>query len=83
MILISANNENNLKKAFLVKNMDKKEGEDLLPKLLQEQENNGWISERALKAISKQTNIPISRVYAVATFYSHLHTKKQGQYIHC
>ncbi len=61
--------------------MDKKEGEELLPKLLQEQENNGWISERALKAISKQINIPISRVYGVATFYSHLHLKKQGQYI--
>ncbi len=63
--------------------MDQKEGAsiDLLSKLEQEQENNGWISERALKKIAKQTQVPISRIYAVTTFYSHLHIQKQGQYV--
>ncbi|MBN2111738.1 NADH-quinone oxidoreductase subunit NuoE [Candidatus Woesearchaeota archaeon] len=53
----------------------------LLPKLEKEQAKKGWISEQALKRISKETGIPISRVYGVATFYAHLHTEKQGKYI--
>lgn len=54
---------------------------ELLPKLEKEQEKKGWISEQALKSISKETGIPVSRVYGAATFYAHLHTKKQGKNI--
>lgn len=54
---------------------------ELLPKLEKEQEKNSWISEEALKRISKETGIPISRVYATATFYAHLHLEKQGKYV--
>jgi len=53
----------------------------LLPILRKEQKKKGYISESALKKISKKTKIPISRVYGVATFYSMLHTKKQGKNI--
>jgi NADH-quinone oxidoreductase subunit E len=53
----------------------------LLPMLEKEQEKKGWISEAALKRISKETGIPISRVYAVATFYAHIQVEKQGRYI--
>lgn len=53
----------------------------LLPILRKEQKNNGYISEKALKKISERTKIPVSRVYGVASFYSMLHTKKQGKYI--
>jgi len=53
----------------------------LLPKLEKEQEKKGWISEESLKRISKETGIPISRVYATASFYAHLHLEKQGRYV--
>ena len=54
---------------------------ELLPRLEREQKKNGWISEKALKRISTETKIPISRVYATASFYAHLHLEKQGKYI--
>lgn len=54
---------------------------DLLPKLEAEQRKKGWISEKSLKKISKDTGIHISRVYAAASFYAHLHLEKQGKYI--
>jgi NADH-quinone oxidoreductase subunit E len=53
----------------------------LLPILQEEQRNNGYISEKALKKISKDVNIPISRLYGIATFYAMLYTQKQGQYV--
>jgi NADH:ubiquinone oxidoreductase subunit E len=53
----------------------------LLPKLEQEQRKKGWISEAALKRISDETGIPVSRVYAAASFYAHLHLQKQGKNI--
>jgi NADH:ubiquinone oxidoreductase subunit E len=54
---------------------------ELLPKLEKEQEEKGYISENALKRISKETGMPISRIFAVGTFYAHLHFKKQGKNI--
>ena len=36
---------------------------ELLPMLEKEQKNKGWISESALKRISIEAKIPISRVY--------------------
>lgn len=54
---------------------------ELLPLLEKEQKSKGWISEEALKRISKETGIHVARVYGAATFYSHLHLRKQGKYI--
>lgn len=53
----------------------------LLPLLKKIQKKEGHISEKALKKLSKKTGIPIVRIYAAATFYSMLHTDKQGEYI--
>ena len=53
----------------------------LLKKLEREQEKNGFVSEASLKKISRETKIPISRVYATASFYAHIHLSKQGKYI--
>lgn len=50
----------------------------LLPLLRKAQKEHGYLSEEALKKISRKTGVPISRVYGVATFYSMLHTEKQG-----
>ena len=52
---------------------------ELLPKLRKEQEKRGHITESGLKQISKETGIPISRIYAAASFYAHLHFNKQGK----
>ena len=53
----------------------------LLPILQEEQRKNGYISEEALKKISRDTTIPISRLYGIATFFAMLHTQKQGKYV--
>lgn len=53
----------------------------LLPRLVKERKKNGYISEETLKKISKELDIPISRVYGVASFYALLHTEEPGKYV--
>jgi NADH-quinone oxidoreductase subunit E len=53
----------------------------LLDKLRKAQDKDGFISEREFKRISKETGIPLAKVYGTATFYSMFHTKPQGKYI--
>jgi NADH:ubiquinone oxidoreductase subunit E len=60
--------------------MEKKE-EILLNILHKEQDKKGWISIEALKKISSEYNIPISRLYGVVKFYTMLRTEPQGKYI--
>ncbi len=55
--------------------------EILLNLLVKEQKKHGYLTEEILKNISKKTNIPISRLWGVATFYFLLHTKPQGKYV--
>jgi NADH-quinone oxidoreductase subunit E len=65
--------------------MDLKEvypaNDKLLPRLLAEQKRKGFVSEKTFKKISDELKLPISRVYAAATFYSQLFTKEQGKYV--
>ncbi len=53
----------------------------LLPKLVKARKKERYLSEKTLKRISKETGIPISRVYGVATFYSFLNTEQHGKNI--
>jgi len=53
----------------------------LLTELRKIQKRKGYISEEDMKKLSKKTKIPISRIYGAATFYSQLHTEKQGKYV--
>lgn len=53
----------------------------LLTLLKKEEKRRGYISEEAVKRISKEADMPVSRVYGAATFYSFLHTEKQGKNI--
>ncbi|MFH1652603.1 MAG: NAD(P)H-dependent oxidoreductase subunit E [Pseudomonadota bacterium] len=53
----------------------------LLPALKKIQKRDGFISEDSVKALSIETKIPVSRIFGVITFYSMLHTKKQGKHI--
>lgn len=55
--------------------------EILLNILHDEQERHGYLSEEALKKISVEQNVPISRLWGIATFYTMLHTKPQGKHI--
>jgi NADH:ubiquinone oxidoreductase subunit E len=60
--------------------MEKKE--DILLNILhKEQDQKGYISIEALKRISSERNIPISRLYGVVKFYTMFRTEPQGQYI--
>jgi NADH-quinone oxidoreductase subunit E len=60
--------------------MIKKE-EILLNVLHEEQDKKGYISIEALKKISSELNIPISRLYGVVKFYTMFRTEPQGKYI--
>lgn len=51
----------------------------LLPLLRQIQKKEGYVSEDSMKKLSKKTGLPIVKIYAAATFYSMIHTKKQGK----
>jgi len=53
----------------------------LINRLREIQKKEGYLSEEALKKLSLELKIPLSRLYGVATFYSMFNTKKQGKYI--
>ncbi len=50
-------------------------------KLREIQKSKGYISEKDMKEISKDLQIPISQVYGVATFYKQFQTKEIGKNI--
>ena len=55
---------------------------EILINILREyQEKYGYLSEEILKEISTKYQIPISRLYGLATFYSQFHTKELGKHI--
>jgi NADH-quinone oxidoreductase subunit E len=64
----------------MVKKQEKRE-EILLNVLHQEQDKKGYISIEALKRISSEMQIPISRLYGVVKFYTMFRTEPQGKYI--
>ena len=61
--------------------MPAKKSDLLMNMLHEEQKKHGYLSEEALKKISVKHDIPISRLYGVAKFYTMFHTEPQGKYI--
>jgi NADH-quinone oxidoreductase subunit E len=56
-------------------------GRDSLIPLLQDiQEAEGWLSEEALTSVGKLLNMPVSKVYGVATFYNQFRFQPRGKY---
>jgi len=53
----------------------------LLPKLLQIQEEEGFLPQARLLQLADELKIPIAIVNETATFYSFLRIKKGGKYI--
>ena len=45
------------------------------------QDKEGYLSEESLKKISVKYQIPISRLYGMATFYTHFKIRPQGEHI--
>lgn len=54
----------------------------ILINLLKEaQDKKGYLSEKVMKGLSEKYDIPLSRLYGVATFYMHLKITPQGKNI--
>jgi NADH-quinone oxidoreductase E subunit len=54
--------------------------EELIPILQAVQQKYGYVSKARLEQIAEFVDTPRSAVYAVATFYSQFHLKRQGKY---
>jgi NADH-quinone oxidoreductase subunit E len=62
--------------------MKDKLGDKILLNVLHEiQDKEGYLPEDSLKKISIKYQVPISRLYGMATFYTHFKIKKQGKHI--
>jgi len=53
----------------------------LIPILHEINAANGYISDDAIKALSKQMKIPTSQIYSVVTFYRMLSHKPRGRHV--
>lgn len=53
--------------------------EELIPLLQAVQVKFGFLSEESMKAISKFTKVPLSKIYGVATFYAQFRFKPKGK----
>ncbi len=58
-----------------------KNGRDSLIPILQEvQDIEGYLSEKSLIKIGKLLDLPVSKIYGVATFYNQFRFQPQGKY---
>ncbi len=53
--------------------------DELIPLLQSVQEENGYLSPEIIKAIARFTNVAVSQVYGVATFYAQFRFKPRGE----
>lgn len=58
-----------------------KETKNLISRLQSEQREKSYISDAAIKAISLELDIPVSRIYGVVTFYSQFRLHPVGRHI--
>ncbi len=63
-----------------VKSIDSNE-HDLIAVLHRAQSIFGYLPEEVQRFIAEELNIPVVKVYGVATFYSFFTMKKQGKYV--
>ena len=59
--------------------MDPQKRAELLPLLEKMQKKRGFLCEEELKKLSKRLDIPLSEIFGVASFYSHLELKARGK----
>ncbi|NLY39764.1 MAG: NADH-quinone oxidoreductase subunit NuoE [Firmicutes bacterium] len=53
----------------------------LIPALQELQANFGYLPEPVLEEVAKHLNLPLSKVYGVATFYAQFHLSPRGLYV--
>jgi NADH-quinone oxidoreductase subunit E len=53
---------------------------DLIPLLQKIQQIYGYLPPKILAELSKQTRIPVSRIFGVATFYEQFHLQPHGRH---
>lgn len=53
----------------------------VIPVLQKAQEIYGWLPSTVLEIISKEMNVPPSRIYGVVTFYSQFYLTRRGRHI--
>ncbi len=58
-----------------------REASAVIPLLWRAQEQDGWVSEPALRAIAARLNMPYMRVYEVATFYTMFDLEPKGRHL--
>jgi NADH-quinone oxidoreductase subunit E len=56
-------------------------GESLLALLQDLQQNYSYLPEEGLKAVAEKLQVPLNRVYSVATFYNAFSLKPKGKYV--
>ncbi|TNF24507.1 MAG: NADH-quinone oxidoreductase subunit NuoE [Deltaproteobacteria bacterium] len=56
--------------------------EHLIPVLQEIQERDGYLSRDAMKAVARALELPVSKVYGVATFYNQFRFEPRGK-VHC
>ncbi len=54
--------------------------DSLIPMLQDIQEHEGWLSEESLKRVGAHLNMPVSKVYGVATFYNQFRFQPKGRF---
>ncbi len=65
----------------LIEDYRSKEYPDLLGLLRQVQERAGYLAPGLMKRVALATELPLSQLYGVATFYSLFSTKPKGRYV--
>ena len=55
--------------------------EQLIPRLQEIQTREGYISQRAMTDLSKTLDMPVSRIYGVATFYNQFRFAPLGEHV--
>ncbi len=54
---------------------------DIIPVLQRAQSLYGYLPPEALRAISDHLNVPLSKVYGVATFYAQFYLERRGRHV--
>lgn len=56
------------------------ERDSLIPILQEVQETEGWLSENSIIKIGEHLNLPVSKIYGVATFYNQFRFQPKGKF---
>ncbi|OGI02260.1 MAG: NADH dehydrogenase [Candidatus Melainabacteria bacterium GWF2_37_15] len=60
--------------------LEKKKRDKLIPILQEVQEKEGFLSRESILKISKELDLPTSKIYGVASFYNQFRFQPRGQY---